>query len=111
LSLHGDGPAGVVAQRHAELPVEIGLVGRFSGGERAHDVPERLDQCLHLAGAELLTGDLLADLCFESSALALCLGDPRGGEGGVDVVVEELVVLGDASVAVGDNGFSDIMVA
>jgi hypothetical protein len=34
----------------------------------------------------------------------LGFGDPRGGEGRVDVVVEELVVLGDASVSVGDAG-------
>jgi hypothetical protein len=52
----------------------------------------------------LLAGDLLAELGFESSALALCFGDPAGSEGGVDVVVEELVVLRDTSVEVGDPG-------
>lgn len=86
LSLHGDGAAGVVTQRDAELPVLIGLVGRVGGGECSDDVSERLHDCLHLTGAELLAGDLLSELCFESSSLALGFRNPRGGEGRVDVL-------------------------
>jgi hypothetical protein len=71
LSLHRDGAAGVVAQRDAELSVEIGLVGRVGGRECSDDVSERLHQRLHLTGAELLAGDLLAELCLVESRVVV----------------------------------------
>lgn len=38
--LHGHGAGGVVAQRDAELAVELGLVLGVGSGEHADDVPQ-----------------------------------------------------------------------
>jgi hypothetical protein len=84
LSLHGDGAAEVVAQRDTEFHVEIGLVGRVGSDESFDGVPERLHQRVHLNGADLLAGNLLAELCFKSPT-GRCLRPGVGYNGAMNV--------------------------
>ena len=89
LGLHGHVAGGVVAQRDAELGVELGLVSRVGGGEHGDDVPHCVHECLDLLGGQLAAGDVLAELPLEGSAFALCLVDPLRGESHGVLVVED----------------------
>ena len=86
------------------MVVQFGLVRWFGVGEHADDVLERLHERLDLFGGELVAGDVLAELAFELLALALGVGDPRGGDGDGVFVVEQGAVVGELAVAVGDRG-------
>lgn len=97
-----DDSAGVVAQRDTEFPVEIGPIGRGCVSQSGDDVAQLRGESADLVRGQLPTRSLLAELRFKSAALARRLADPRSREGGIDVVVEELVVLRDSTVAVGD---------
>ena len=93
----------VVCHANTQLAVHLGLEFRIRSAQHRGGLLERQHEFADLllghafarhGGAELL-------LCVQ--ALALHLGDPGRSEGDVDLVpVEQLTVLGQPAVAVGD---------